>query len=33
MRREIPKVFVLEGVYSMEGHIVRLPEFIDLARV
>ena len=30
--RDIPKVFVLEGVYSMEGHIVRLPEFIDLAR-
>ena len=30
--REIPKVFVLEGVYSMEGHIVRLPEFIDLAK-
>ena len=28
----IPKIFVLEGVYSMEGHIVRLPEFIDLAK-
>ena len=26
-----PKIFVLEGVYSMEGHIAKLPEFIELA--
>ncbi|OUU45612.1 MAG: 8-amino-7-oxononanoate synthase [Verrucomicrobia bacterium TMED56] len=26
------KIFVLEGVYSMEGHIAKLPEFINLAK-
>jgi len=26
-----PKMLVLEGVYSMEGHISRLPEIIDIA--
>ena len=26
------KLFVLEGVYSMEGHIAKLPEFIELAQ-
>ena len=26
------KIFVIEGVYSMEGHIAKLPEFIELAR-
>ncbi len=25
------KIFVLEGVYSMEGHIAKLPEFMELA--
>ena len=29
---EDAKIFVLEGVYSMEGHIAKLPEFIKLAR-
>ena len=28
---ESAKIFVLEGVYSMEGHIAKLPEFIELA--
>ena len=27
----VEKIFVLEGVYSMEGHIAKLPEFIQLA--
>ena len=26
-----PKMLVIEGVYSMEGHIVRLPELIRIA--
>lgn len=26
-----PKILVLEGVYSMEGHIAKLPEFMELA--
>ena len=26
------KIFVLEGVYSMEGHIAKLPEFMKLAK-
>lgn len=26
-----PKMLVLEGVYSMEGHIARLPEILDIA--
>lgn len=26
-----PRMLVLEGVYSMEGHIARLPELIDIA--
>ena len=30
--KDVPKIFVLEGVYSMEGHIAKLPDFIDLAR-
>lgn len=29
---KVPKIFVLEGVYSMEGHIAKLPEFIRLAK-
>ena len=28
---DAPKMLVVEGVYSMEGHIVRLPELIDIA--
>lgn len=28
---DAPKMLVLEGVYSMEGHIARLPEIIDIA--
>ena len=30
--KDVPKIFVLEGVYSMEGHIAKLPDFIDLAK-
>jgi 8-amino-7-oxononanoate synthase len=26
-----PKIFIFEGVYSMEGHIAKLPEFMKLA--
>lgn len=26
-----PKMMVLEGVYSMEGHVARLPELLDVA--
>jgi 8-amino-7-oxononanoate synthase len=26
------KIFVLEGVYSMEGHIAKLPDFVDIAK-
>ena len=29
--QESAKILVLEGVYSMEGHIAKLPEFIELA--
>jgi len=29
--KETPKIFVLEGVYSMEGHIAKLPAFVELA--
>ena len=29
--RETAKLLVFEGVYSMEGHIARVPEFIELA--
>lgn len=29
---ELPKILVLEGVYSMEGHICRLPEFLPVVR-
>ena len=29
--KETPKIFVLEGVYSMEGHIAKLPAFLELA--
>ena len=25
-------IFVLEGVYSMEGHIAKLPEFVEIAK-
>jgi 8-amino-7-oxononanoate synthase len=28
---EVPKLLVLEGVYSMEGHIARLPEITEIA--
>lgn len=28
---EAPKMMVLEGVYSMEGHIARLPELMEIA--
>jgi len=28
---DTPKMLVVEGVYSMEGHIVRLPELIEIA--
>ena len=27
-----PKFLIIEGVYSMEGHIARLPEFVDVIR-
>jgi 7-keto-8-aminopelargonate synthetase-like enzyme len=27
----VPKMIVVEGVYSMEGHIVRLPEIVETA--
>ena len=26
------KIFVLEGVYSMEGHIAKLPKFVEIAK-
>ena len=26
------KIFVLEGVYSMEGHIAKLPAFVEIAK-
>ena len=29
---ENAKIFVLEGVYSMEGHIAKLPEFVELGK-
>ncbi len=29
---DIPKMLVVEGVYSMEGHVARLPELIALAQ-
>ena len=29
---KLGKLFILEGVYSMEGHIVKLPEFVELAK-
>jgi 7-keto-8-aminopelargonate synthetase-like enzyme len=29
--RDTAKLLVFEGVYSMEGHIARLPEFVDVA--
>lgn len=28
---DAPKMLVIEGVYSMEGHIARLPELMDIA--
>lgn len=28
---EVPKMLVFEGVYSMEGHIARLPELLEVA--
>lgn len=28
----VPKMIVVEGVYSMEGHIARLPEIVKVAR-
>jgi 8-amino-7-oxononanoate synthase len=30
-RPEVPKILVVEGVYSMEGHVARLPELVALA--
>ncbi len=30
--RSQPKMIVLEGVYSMEGHVARLPEIVEVAR-
>jgi 8-amino-7-oxononanoate synthase len=30
-KREVPKIIVIEGVYSMEGHIAKLPEIAALA--
>lgn len=30
--RETPKLVVVEGVYSMEGHIARLPELVEVTR-
>ena len=32
MKTKSSEIFVLEGVYSMEGHIAKLPEFIRLAK-
>ncbi len=29
---EVGKIFVLEGVYSMEGHIAKLPDFVELGK-
>ena len=29
---ETTKLFVLEGVYSMEGHIAKLPDFVELGK-
>ncbi len=29
---EIAKFLVLEGVYSMEGHVAKLPQFVELAK-
>lgn len=29
---EAGKIFVLEGVYSMEGHIAKLPDFVELGK-
>ncbi len=29
-KRETPKILVIEGVYSMEGHIARIPEFLEV---
>lgn len=29
---DAPKMLVIEGVYSMEGHIARLPELMEVAR-
>ncbi|SVB66098.1 uncharacterized protein METZ01_LOCUS218952, partial [marine metagenome] len=29
---EIPKILVLEGVYSMEGHVAKLPAFVEVAK-
>src|SRR5690606_10845080 len=28
---DVPKMLVVEGVYSMEGHVARLPELVALA--
>ncbi|MFP6893202.1 MAG: aminotransferase class I/II-fold pyridoxal phosphate-dependent enzyme, partial [Opitutales bacterium] len=29
---EVPKILVLEGVYSMEGHVAKLPGFMEVAK-
>jgi 8-amino-7-oxononanoate synthase len=29
---KVPKALVLEGIYSMEGHIARLPELVQVAQ-
>ncbi|MFI5344685.1 MAG: aminotransferase class I/II-fold pyridoxal phosphate-dependent enzyme, partial [Chlamydiales bacterium] len=31
-KEDSPKFLILEGIYSMEGHIARLPEFVDVIK-
>lgn len=31
-KKETPKLLVFEGVYSMEGHIAPIPEFLEITR-
>ncbi|MBU63628.1 MAG: 8-amino-7-oxononanoate synthase [Opitutae bacterium] len=30
--KEVPRILVLEGVYSMEGHVAKLPAFVEVAK-